>query len=858
MEALEAACIALHAPPTSAEAQAKRSEAEAMLQHFKRSPNALNDAMSVISATRQPVVQFHCVATIREVTLTKWATLSLPEKTAQLDFLMQFLWQHYAEMPNYLSGAMLQAVVLLMKRGWLERAPTERDGILQQMGVLMTTSSTGSDASTGITTRLIATKWLLAFVTEFSSASKSSVMFQPVEFHTKSRKALEKRGLKQLVGFAIQLLEDLIRTTTMSSAQDGTVSKEQLELLQTAFMLCIELLNWSTTDEMGNLMWTLSSSTVGEERKAAIHPDESWRDILVRSELIHSAFNTYAFFRTLATKNEQLLHLARQFLIQLASLQGPIFKPKELQIPFLSEIFCGASAIIQSPFLEMIPKTDYAAYEIATREMIDICQLLFRLVSNLGLKTLVEASTQIFMPFLEELSSLSCKLLRSALEQIQQHLRTDPTEPIDQLWQLEGMDILLDAWVSLVNDSFLDSTPTTVEVQSASALLSQYSAPVIELYLQTQLELCAASALAEQDEDEDVEDNLSSGAREQIELAAALARANASSSAALLVNLIQSTSASIQQSLTGQQDMTPELSQLYEKLHFLVEVVGQFLADEYSSERPCIPSRIHATFIGNTSPDTSPIISLLLLVMSQLLELEVSRIAQNPTIGCISPFVSEQLFLTITRLCATYLAPDVINQEQDIAPALLQVFEFGVSGQAGKMVHFLVEKCTMYLIHWPTQPIVMQNLIQFLLVLSKTKAIGHVLHSSFWQTLVQANASAGTFLTAGSGSDPLQNAIARIPCTLRGQLAEALCRAGMSSEEDSVRIVHFEAVARPVEARLKNIIALPNLESKQTANDVRIQEELKLLIELYSGIARSAESYVAASVYLSRCTAILT
>lgn len=149
----------------------------------------------------------------------------------------------------------------------------------------------------------------------------------------------------------------------------------------------------------------------------------------------------------------------------------------------------------------------------------------------------------------------------------------------------------------------------------------------------------------------------------------------------------------------------------------------------------------------------------------------------------------------------------------------------------------------MYLLHWSTQPVVMENLIEFLLVLSNTKAINPVLSSQMWQSLVQANASAGSFMSAATGgSDALHTAVARIPANLRGQLTEALCRAGMASSDQNMRAAHFQAVSHPVEQRLQQLIAMPNFEAKQTANDVRVQEELTLLVEMYSGIARSAES----------------
>lgn len=62
----------------------------------------------------------------------------------------------------------------------------------------------------------------------------------------------------------------------------------------------------------------------------------------------------------------------------------------------------------------------------------------------------------------------------------------------------------------------------------------------------------------------------------------------------------------------------------------------------------------------------------------------------------------------------------------------------------------------------------------------------------------------------------------------------------MTSEDEAVCRSHFEDVTRPVEARLQTLLALPNFDSKQTANDVRVQEKLKLILDMYSGIARAS------------------
>uniref|UniRef100_A0AAV1V311 Exportin-4 n=1 Tax=Peronospora matthiolae TaxID=2874970 RepID=A0AAV1V311_9STRA len=857
MDALEAACVALHATPTGPEAARRRAEAESVLNHFKRSPSALSDAISLLRlGPTPPVVQFHCIATIRDVLLQRWTLFSLSDKTQALDFLMHLLLERGNALSRFVAAAALQTTVLLVKRGWLDRLESERTALLHQMGAMLQSCNgeNGSTAGTTIGHRLVAAKWLLAFVTEFSSASRASKMLQPVEFHTKSRRTLEKSGgLRTLAALAMPLLEDSIRSTTSAcGGTAGEVPVGQLELLETAFRLCVELLNWQFEDmRAGNLTWSLRASANEEDtgNRPVLMPQASWRPILVRLDLIHSAFNTYAFFRNVAAKNETLLHLARQFLIQLASLQGPIFERKTEQVQFLAEIFRGVVTVVHNPFLDLLSQDDVAGYELATRELIDCCQLIFRLVNNIGLEAFLQANSgQLLSSFIEELVSLTSKLLHSALERIRRHMRENPDDAIDEFWELEGIGILLDAWVVLVNDPLLFevdvSGSTKPEAEQALVLLSNASAPVVELYIQVQLEICAVETLAVQDEDENVEDNAASSAREQYELAAALARLNVSTSAFLLVSLVRSLMDNVRQELEnlhGRDESTPALLQLFEKLHFVVLFVGIFLADDYEGEQPSIPRQICSTFRDVATAEESPVIDLIMLIMSHVLDFEALRLAHNPTSDCVSPFVSEGLIKTITRLCATYFAPSVSVDLGKTAPVIQQVFAVQSGGRAVELLNFLVQKVTVYLLHWPTQPVVMENLIELLLVLSNTRVMSAVLSLPVWQTLVQANASAGSFV-AVSNKTTLNAAVARVPANLRGRLTEALCRAGMTSLDQSMRVAHFQAVSLPVEQRLRQLIALPTFDSKQTVNDVHVQEELKLLIGMYSGIARSAEA----------------
>ncbi|KAJ0395499.1 hypothetical protein P43SY_002471 [Pythium insidiosum] len=164
LKMLEAACLAVNSPD-----KAKRAEAEVVLDHFKRSPTAVEDSMALLSPATPAVVLFYCVATIRESTLKRWALLTASQKAQPLDGMMQFLWAHYGDLPPFVSGSMLQTIVLLMKRGWLERSADEQLAVLRHIGSMMAENNGAADAGAETRRRLIAAKWIHAFVTEFST-----------------------------------------------------------------------------------------------------------------------------------------------------------------------------------------------------------------------------------------------------------------------------------------------------------------------------------------------------------------------------------------------------------------------------------------------------------------------------------------------------------------------------------------------------------------------------------------------------------------------------------------------------------------------------------------------------------------
>jgi hypothetical protein len=85
-----------------------------------------------------------------------------------------------------------------------------------------------------------------------------------------------------------------------------------------------------------------------------------------------------------------------------------------------------------------------------------------------------------------------------------------------------------------------------------------------------------------------------------------------------------------------------------------------------------------------------------------------------------SPYISEQLVATLTRLCATYL-----NLHD---PKTL--------------VAFLLQLCYVYLTRWPTQPLIVTKVIDLLLTFPSTNAATLALQDPLFHTLWTATVTA--------------------------------------------------------------------------------------------------------------------
>ncbi|KAF0700851.1 Aste57867_8650 [Aphanomyces stellatus] len=703
MQVVEEACAAFAAGRSTSERQA----AEQVLLRFKQSPHAHVDSLHLLMQSTVPMAQFHAVSTLCELTLLD--RVSVAQRQETIGLLLSHATTQYTSMPSFVSSALLVTISILVKRNWLDVDAAARDVVLSHMTRL---------ASTPDASQVVGIKLLLAFVTEMrgSSDKKTSAMCQPMAFHTACRARLEQDGLVQIAALTAHLLQH----PPASPA-----------LLEQVYLLAIELLQWFEVADSSSILLPV---------------DARWQPYVVQPTLIRAIFASYNTHRASTT----LSHTIRQVLILLASITGSVFSTPAQQVAFLTWIFDGALFIFHHPLPANVE-----------REVVDMCQLTYRLVSNWG-AILGPDATQLAAPLVSEVTKLSSLLLHSALQD----------DENNAMWQMEGLDVLMDAW--------------SILTQRGSDGLEAASAQVVPLYLQVRLRLVCSTDDNAEEEDEDIEENVAKTLEEQLGLVAALARLNAPQNLVLCLTLLQETADQRRRHPTQSLD-DESFRHVLDKLHFLVLFTGIVLADDYKGEKPAIPAAME--------PSIHLVESLLHLVLGLLAD-EIQAVDAAP--HRVSPYVSEQLLATTTRLHVTY-------------------FE---RFRSSEMVDLYCKAATIYVSNWYTQPHIVQNAVDLLLAMPKTHAVDLCMHSPPFQALVQSILS-------------LQGDMNYIPSQSRGLVAEALVR---------IVVVANPSILTPfVTSWHQQLSVIVNQPSKRD-DDVQTQQHVEIILELFAGLARSTET----------------
>ena len=305
-----------------------------------------------------------------------------------------------------------------------------------------------------------------------------------------------------------------------------------------------------------------------------------------------------------------LPHLARQFLIHLGSVSGPIYENDSERASICETMFNGMMmGVIATRHPHLVglgqPPPNDDDDEVAERrgrELLDWCQLLLRTVSNYQLRVLACIGDPV--GFVRNFACLTrgvCKVAGAATP-----------DGSAQAVALESLDHLMDTWVVLLTDPAVEDAETgnlggdaaDQAVMAVVAALKEEASGVFEEVVLQRLHMAEAVIIAGIDDSDEHEDPTL--LVDKMQAAACVARANPQPAMALLQQLIEGNVAK-----TSSPDARIEL--IHEELFWLILFTGTsapFLDQEHRAQHVTMMSHedmVHPSSNGlHIPPAPSP------------------------------------------------------------------------------------------------------------------------------------------------------------------------------------------------------------------------------------------------------------
>ncbi|XP_023642132.1 exportin-4 isoform X5 [Capsella rubella] len=319
MRAIELACsyIQINSNPVAA---------EATILSLHQSPQPYKACRYILEHSQVPNARFQAAAAIREAAIREWSFLATDDKGGLISFCLSYVMQHANSSEGYVLSKVSSVAAQLMKRGWLEFTPAEKEVFFYQINQAIL-------GSRGLDVQFIGINFLESLVSEFSP-STSSAMGLPREFHENCRKSLEQNFLKTFYQWA----KDAALSVTNKIIESHS-SVPEVKVCNATLRLMYQILNWEFRYSKGGTRASINVFSDGirpdnaSARKTEciiVQPGASWCDVLLSSSHVGWLINLYSSVRQKFDLEGYWLDCpvavsARKLIVQLCSLAGEIF-----------------------------------------------------------------------------------------------------------------------------------------------------------------------------------------------------------------------------------------------------------------------------------------------------------------------------------------------------------------------------------------------------------------------------------------------------------------------------------------------------------------------------------------------------
>jgi hypothetical protein len=680
-----------------------------------------------------------------------------------------------------------------------------------------------------------AAEFLECVLSEFGSKSTAVNYRMPLEFHKNSHKAFETKGaLDQSLQLAITTLSHL--TSSMTERVDSTIAVLQL---------INAILGW----EFGTASWNSSDSISITSNGSLIRPPAQWHIFLGQVDIVHALFRmheaSYAV-RSINGKNILLQQTIRQILLQLASFSGSIFPTPSEQMQYASALCEGSLHLIEQVIAGIVVKEESSI-------VLDIYQLMSRLVSNFRLPLLLEVTT--FVPLLKCVTQMGCTLLTDHVRECEiAGGDMDSMEHHD--WREETIGQLLDCVALISGDQWLWYGGTDQSRYNVQINLSDVVSPLFDGFVICRTRMAALEEKFylsnESDLDEVREGITETCLAEEIDSISTIGRLNLRKAISCLSSLCGAVMPRLHSLWDTRGEVTPDMSALLEEARLLTLYVCYLLTDNNEGESPSIPDAV-VIACQRDEAIANDIVSAIQALL-HLADTQTQRIATDPSNPRLSPLLAKTLLNFINRWAPAYICAADFESSNHTSRIVL---EWSSMDKAKHSIDFCVSLCLRYLCYWPQEPPVRElagkllhslarrsGLVRNVMVSSPSFQIivrCHCLVAGIRHTISQSEFESTVRGIAGGNtipSLPMLWGYQRLPYQTKALILTVILIACGDNNDpaatminDSLKVIH-EAFAHLFNA----------LESKKVnSENVDVREMACLCVDMFCGLAQASE-----------------
>mmetsp|Transcript_11077 Transcript_11077/g.31337 ORF Transcript_11077/g.31337 Transcript_11077/m.31337 type:complete len:1135 (-) Transcript_11077:60-3464(-) len=659
---VEAACAQFELPAT-------RQQAEATLLEFRKCANPLQVCRYIIERSPVTSARFQALLTLREAAVREWGHLSAEDRSGLRTFLLHCLLSGAGGSEQLVCSQLSATLAQVIKRGWSEQSKEQQIALFQEVeaAVLQTGDPQGRRRGVEI---------LSAVVTEFSPPT-ASPMGLPWVYHERCRMSLETDFLQRFFAHTCNIAREAVASGAAVSGADGGTTQACITLLS-------NILSWDFQRGGGGIggggfgFIPESAQKGGSSDTMQVHLGPGWRAVLLAPGSISWLLELVGVLQTRQPGSPALI-AGRGLVVQLCGVIGDIF-PKDTEGVEAKRQYC--QVLLKTvlswawPAETLVAAANEGQFQLQD-QIVDCCRGILALSTTHRVDGILRASEGTHLASTPggvcgHIAALTRALTACGAVE----------EGLEGRWSASASEILLDAWVALLEETAAGSKdPAVVEHRPAVA-----SAAVFEAFAAGALrDLASPEALEGEEDDEGEEYGAAARSSEWMGRLAMVARASALQSLPLLAGLLAQRLQQLQACAAAGRDPSLPL----EELCWLVRCSSHSLADAGDGETPMMPLPLVELVEALPPGAACPVREL-----SNGLITVVRICLDASALPVLSPRLLEVAANGVARWARTYLLPD-----QHLPTALASLYS--PQGDGPRLLDSLVKVAREVLSSWP-------------------------------------------------------------------------------------------------------------------------------------------------------------